>query len=196
MRGLDDTDREILRLLLDDARRPYSDIAEIVDLSAPAVSDRVERLRDIGLVRRFTVDIDRSMLEEGIPVLVTVETQPGRASAVRDGLADADAVEYVFRTVDDHIVFTATVSGGEIGEFISETIEMDDVRDYDVRLLADADWSPHVTGAELAAECAECGNTVTAEGESVTLDGDVYHFCCENCKEKFVSEYESLKEGA
>ena len=41
MRGLDDTDREILRLLLENGRKPYREIASAVDLSAPAVSDRV-----------------------------------------------------------------------------------------------------------------------------------------------------------
>lgn len=195
MRGLDDTDREILHLLLDDARRPYSEIADAVDLSPPAVSDRVERLQDIGLIRRFTVDIDRSMLEEGVPVLVTIDTRPGTARRVRDGLASADTVEYVFRTVDDRVVFTATVPDGEAGELVTDAVDIDDVREYEVRLLADTDWTPRVSGAELAAECVECGNTVTAEGESVTLDGEVYHFCCENCRASFVEEYERLSEG-
>lgn len=195
MRGLDDTDREILHLLLDDARRPYSEIAEVVDLSPPAVSDRVERLQDIGLVRRFTIDIDRSMLEEGVPVLVTVETLPGTAKQVRSGLASVDTVEYIFRTVDDRVVFTATVPGGEVGQLITDAVETDDIRDYEVRLLADTDWSPRIDDVELAPECDECGNTVTAEGESVTLDGDMYHFCCENCRETFVQEYERLSEG-
>jgi DNA-binding Lrp family transcriptional regulator/YHS domain-containing protein len=195
MRGLDDTDREILRLLLDDARRPYSEIAEAVDLSPPAVSDRVDRLRDIGLIRRFTVDIDRSMLEEGVPVLVTVDTRPGAAGRVRHGLAAAKAVEYVFRTVDDRVAFTATVAGGEVGGLIAEAVPMDDVRDYEVRLLADTDWSPRIGGAELAADCAECGNPVTAEGETETLGGDLYHFCCENCRATFVDEYERISDG-
>ena len=196
MRGLDETDREILALLLDDARRPYSELAEAVDLSAPAVSDRVERLHDIGLIRRFTLDVDRSMLEEGVPVLVTVATQPGAAGPVRDGLTGVDPVEHVFRTVDDRVVFTATVRGGEVGDLLASAVPMDDIREYDVRLLADTDWSPRISDAELAAECAECGNTVTAEGETETLGGEVYHFCCENCRRTFADEYERLRDGA
>ena len=43
MRGIDDTDREILRLLTDDARRPCRDIADAVGLSPPAVADRIAR---------------------------------------------------------------------------------------------------------------------------------------------------------
>jgi len=65
MRTLDETDREIIRLLLADARRPYSDIAERVDLSAPAVSDRVDRLREVGVIQGFTLRIDGDALSDG-----------------------------------------------------------------------------------------------------------------------------------
>ena len=50
MRDLDETDLEILQLLLSNARRPYSDIADVVGLSPPAVSDRVSRLQETGRI--------------------------------------------------------------------------------------------------------------------------------------------------
>jgi len=195
MRGLDDTDREILHLLMEDARRPYSDIADTVGLSAPAVSDRVDRLQEVGLIRRFTLDVDRTLLDEGVPVLVTVETTPGAAVDVRNRLADAEAVEHVFRTVDDRVVFTATAPDGAVGDVLADAVPLTDVRTYEVRLLADSDWSPRFGDSELAPACAECGNTVTVEGETATLDGDVYHFCCENCRAQFVENYDRLKDG-
>ena len=61
-RDLDKIDLEIVRLLSEDARRPFSDIAEHVGLSPPAVSDRVDRLQEQGIIRQFTVDIDRQKL--------------------------------------------------------------------------------------------------------------------------------------
>ena len=64
MRDIDDTDRELLRLLLEDARRPYSELAEAVDLSPPAVSDRVDRLVELGVIERFTLGLDRSRLAD------------------------------------------------------------------------------------------------------------------------------------
>ena len=60
MSDLDGTDLETLELLMSYSRRPWSEIAEVVDLSPPALPDRVERLQEIGVIRRFTVDIDRS----------------------------------------------------------------------------------------------------------------------------------------
>lgn len=71
------TDKEILRLLMENARRPYNEIAEQVNPSPPTVSNRIDRLRERGLIRRFTLDIDRSMLREGDSVFVELRVQPG-----------------------------------------------------------------------------------------------------------------------
>jgi len=196
MRGLDDTDREILALLLEDGRRPYSDIAEAVDLSPPAVSDRVERLREAGLIRRFTVDIDRSKLDEGVPVLADLSVAPGEAATVRASLADTDAVEHVFVTADERTVFTATVSGADVTGVLADAGVLSAVEEYEVDLLAGSDWSPSVGDAAFAPACAECGNTVTEEGESATLDGTRYHFCCSSCQSQFVDHYESIRDDA
>jgi len=194
MRELDETDREILRLLLTDARRPYSEIADAVGLSAPAVSDRIDRLREVGLIRRFTVDLDRTLLEGGTRVLLTVTAVPGRAEALAAALSAADQVEHLFRTADDRLVCTATV--GDPDGALGEWVDLADVREYDLRPLTEAAWTPRVGGTDLAPACDECGNTVTAEGESVALDGDTYRFCCENCRAAFVDRYERVQEGA
>ncbi len=196
MRGLDETDREILSLLLEDGRRPYSEIAEAVDLSAPAVSDRVERLQDIGLLRRFTIDLDRSMLREGLDALVVITARPGAGTTVAAALREDSAVEYVFRTADDRVVSTVTLPPEEIPALLADTGALDAATDYDVRVIASASWSPTLADAELAPACAECGNTVTAEGETETLDGESYHFCCASCRDQFVTQYENLSEGA
>ncbi|MDZ7702035.1 MAG: AsnC family transcriptional regulator [Halobacteriales archaeon] len=196
MTTLDGTDAEILRLLVEDARRPYSDIAESVDLSAPAVRDRIDRLREVGLIRRFTVDVDRSQLRAGVPVLVDVGVAPSDVERVRAALVAADGVEHVFTTADAHVVFQASVPDGDVGALLEERVGLEAVRDYDVELLTSVEWAPQVAGTDFALECAECGNTVTAEGESSTLEGSRYHFCCGSCQERFVSRFDELAAGA
>lgn len=196
MRGLDDTDREILTLLLEDGRRPYSDIADRVDLSPPAVSDRVDRLQELGLIRGFTVDIDRSMLREGVPVLVDLQLAPGNASHVRSSLSSVDAIEHVFTTADEHVVFTATAPEADVQSLLDDALDMAVIDEYSVDLLAETSWTPSLGEAELAPSCAECGNTVTTEGETTRLDGTLYQFCCSSCQSRFVDQYEELREGA
>ena len=75
-----------------DARPSYREIAEAVDRSPPTVSERVERLQDLGIIERFTLGVDRSMLIEGPTVLVELAVEPGSDEAVADRLADVSAV--------------------------------------------------------------------------------------------------------
>jgi YHS domain-containing protein len=89
-----------------------------------------------------------------------------------------------------------TVPANRVGETVREHLALDEIREYEVRLLDGRDWQPQVGNATFAPSCAECGNTVTEEGERERIDGDVYHFCCESCKTAFVDEYERFSEKA
>jgi DNA-binding Lrp family transcriptional regulator len=57
-RSMDRTDREIVALLRENARRSYQDIGRSVHLSAPAVKRRVDRLEQQGVILGYTAVID------------------------------------------------------------------------------------------------------------------------------------------
>lgn len=196
MRELDETDMAILRLLGADARRPFSDIADEVGLSGPAVSDRVERLQEAGIINRFTVDVDRSQLQAGIPVFVQVTLAEGDVDDVRDRIADAEPVEHVFVTADGELWFYGRAQAQNVRRWLDGLFGDADTVDYTVTLIDDAEWRPSLDGAEFALTCAECSNTVDSEGESTRIDGRVYHFCCPSCRSRFEDRYDRLEEGA
>nr|WP_090339585.1 Lrp/AsnC family transcriptional regulator [Mycolicibacterium malmesburyense]CRL67982.1 transcriptional regulator [Mycolicibacterium malmesburyense] len=62
MDRLDTTDQQILAALTNDARATYAEIGERVNLSAPAVKRRVDRMLDNGVIRGFTTVVDRTAL--------------------------------------------------------------------------------------------------------------------------------------
>ena len=74
---MEDTDRKILALLGEDARRSYGDIGGQVALSAPAVKRRVDRLRASGALRGFTTVVDHVALGEATEALVELFYAPG-----------------------------------------------------------------------------------------------------------------------
>ncbi|PCR91847.1 AsnC family transcriptional regulator [Natrinema ejinorense] len=195
MRDLDETDMEILRLLGDDARRPYSEIAEAVDLSGPAVSDRVERLEETGIIERFTVAVDQSQLRAGVPIFVQATVPAETVDDCKATVADADAVEHVFVTADGDVWFYARAQIQRVHEWLEGLFPVETV-EYDVTLVDDAEWTPSLDGTAFALTCAECGNTVDNEGESTRIDGEVYHFCCPSCESRFESRYDRFEEGA
>ncbi len=74
---MDDPDRQILALLVEDGRRTYDDIGRRVSLSAPAVKRRVDRLRREGALRGFTAVIDHAAFGDRTEALVELFFAPG-----------------------------------------------------------------------------------------------------------------------
>jgi DNA-binding Lrp family transcriptional regulator len=196
MSALDEIDMEILSLLAENARRPFSEIGDAVGLSGPAVSDRVTRLQEAGVINRFTIDIDRSQLRAGVPVLVELDVPSASVEAVRDRVSDADGVEHVFVTADGEILFHARVEPHDVREWVDGLLEGTERAEYSVTIVDAVEWTPSVDGVAFALTCAECSNTVDSEGETARIDGEVYHFCCPSCLTRFEERYQRLEEGA
>ena len=74
---MDEIDRQILALLIEDGRRTFDDIAGRVKLSAPSVKRRVDRLRESGALRGFTAVVDPAALGWQTEALVELFFRPG-----------------------------------------------------------------------------------------------------------------------
>jgi DNA-binding Lrp family transcriptional regulator len=82
---MNDADRQILALLVEDGRRTYDDIARRVALSPPAVKRRIDRLRARGALRGFTAVIDHGALGDHTEALIELFFAPG---TLLDAVAD------------------------------------------------------------------------------------------------------------
>jgi len=81
---LDATNLGILRLLLDDPRLPMSELARRVGMSAPAVTERVQRLHEAGVIRGARLDVDQAALGLGITAYVRVRPMPGQLQNIAE----------------------------------------------------------------------------------------------------------------
>jgi Lrp/AsnC family leucine-responsive transcriptional regulator len=71
---LDETNRRLLRALHADPRITMSALARSVGMSAPAVTERVQRLQLAGVITGFTMNVDPAAL--GLPVTAFVRVRP------------------------------------------------------------------------------------------------------------------------
>ena len=101
MERLDETDERILAELAKDARATYAEIGERVNLSAPAVKRRVDRMLDSGVIRGFTTVVDRSALGWNTEAYVQV---------FRHGTIAPDALREAWINIPE-VVSAATVTG-------------------------------------------------------------------------------------
>ncbi|AWT44479.1 MULTISPECIES: Lrp/AsnC family transcriptional regulator [Streptomyces] len=71
---MDEVDRHLLALLQQDATMPYAALGQAVGLSAGATHDRVRKLRERGVIRRTTVEVDPAALGRGVLAFVMVDS--------------------------------------------------------------------------------------------------------------------------
>lgn len=64
---LNANDRAILALLEEDAKRTTTEIASILGLSRTTVKNRIDRMRDHGVIKRYTVELENPSAGDGRP---------------------------------------------------------------------------------------------------------------------------------
>ncbi len=69
---VDKTDYTIMALLQDNSRATASVIADIVNLSVPAVTDRIKKLTEAGYIQEFTAVLDHKKLGFDLTAYITV----------------------------------------------------------------------------------------------------------------------------
>jgi len=75
---LDETNRRILRELQAEARLTMAELGRRVNLSPPAVADRVQRLERAGVIAGYQAVLDPRALGYGVAVVVRVAPDSGR----------------------------------------------------------------------------------------------------------------------
>lgn len=191
MRNLDGIDYDIIRLLLEDARRPYSEIAEQVDRSPPAVSDRIDRLQDLGVIEGFTVHLDRSALHNAHQTLIHLTPRPDRSGDVFSSLAQLEETEDIFRLSDGSIVINAHLTRTDAIAWLRSGTDLDAIGDLSVQPIVAHDEVPGLRPGGFDLDCVVCGNTVDDDGEITQIGGEVKAFCCESCLARYEERYEA-----
>ena len=75
---MDALDRKIIHLLTENARMPVKEIAQKINLTSPAVSSRIHRLEQEGIIGGYTVQLPRPDEPNRVGALVSVQTSPDR----------------------------------------------------------------------------------------------------------------------
>jgi Lrp/AsnC family transcriptional regulator for asnA, asnC and gidA len=120
---LDALDRQILRLLRDDGRRPNADIARAVGVSEPTVRKRLDRLRESGVLRVIGL-LDPAATGFPVDVLIGIQITAGLAWEVGRRLAAMDCVAFVgYTTGRYNIVIEAVFADNrDLLDFLGDTL--------------------------------------------------------------------------
>lgn len=89
---MDAFDNKILKLLVQNSRISGADIARKVNLSLPAVTERLRKLAKSGVIDKYTVQLNRHQLQLHLLAFINVWVDHTKASPAKEQLIALDEV--------------------------------------------------------------------------------------------------------
>jgi Lrp/AsnC family transcriptional regulator, leucine-responsive regulatory protein len=94
---LDPTDRQIIAELAQDGRVSFAELGRRVNLSSPAVTERVRRLEQIGVITGYRGEIDPRALGYALTAIVRVKPAVRQLSKIAELAAEIPQIEECLR---------------------------------------------------------------------------------------------------
>jgi len=108
--ALDETDRMIVTEIQNQARLTMAELGRRVGLSAPAVTERLQRLEQRGVIRGYHADVDPRALGLSLGAVVRIRPAPGQLQNVAEAaVATPEVVECHRITGEDCYIMRANV---------------------------------------------------------------------------------------
>lgn len=123
--GLDALDRQIVQLLIENARSSYSEIGQKVGISRVAVKQRIQALEQRGVIEEYTTVINPQKISGAVFCYFEIETQPDALTEVERILKQNDTITQIYRVTGRNKlhVHAVVASGEEMEKLIREVID-------------------------------------------------------------------------
>jgi len=102
MIDLDEKDYRILTLLKENARLTTGELSRELDIPQTTIHNRIKKMRDSKVIKRFTIDVDRKIIGRGL-------------------------VAYILCTVSYHTARRQKINQFEVAKLIKELPEVEEV---------------------------------------------------------------------
>lgn len=124
--NIDDIDLRLIAILQKDSSIPSIKIASMLNVTEGTVRNRVQKLRRLGVIRRFTISVDPMALGQGVIAFVLLNSAPGRIAEVAKKLSSLEEVAEVYEThtYGDLLLKVRAKNPSDLADIISNRIKM------------------------------------------------------------------------
>lgn len=123
--GLDELDKKIINLLIQNARISYSELGEKTGISRVAASMRVQALEEKGIIEEYTAVINPQRISGAVSCYFEIEVSPDTLSKVTEMLSSNDTITQIYRITGKNRlhVHAVAASSEEMETLISDVID-------------------------------------------------------------------------
>jgi DNA-binding Lrp family transcriptional regulator len=123
---LNETDKKILKNLLDDARFSSRQIAKNVGVSVGTVLSRIKRMEENGLIKGYSAILDHEKLGYELTVVTEITVSKGRLVEMESEIATMPSVCGVYDVtgLTDAVIIAKFKSREDLGKFTKHVLAL------------------------------------------------------------------------
>jgi DNA-binding Lrp family transcriptional regulator len=123
---LSDTDKKILKSLLEDARFSSRQIAKNVGVSVGTVLSRIKKMEDVGLIKGYSVILDHEKLGYELTVVTEITVSKGRLVEMEQEIAKLPGVCGVYDVtgLTDAVIIGKFKNRKDLGKFTKQILAL------------------------------------------------------------------------
>ena len=123
---LNETDKKILKNLLEDARFSSRQIAKNVGVSVGTVLSRIKKMEDVGLIKGYSVILDHEKLGYELTVVTEITVSKGRLVEMENEIAKMAGVCGVYDVtgLTDAVIIGKFKSREDLGRFTKSLLAL------------------------------------------------------------------------
>ncbi len=98
------SNHDLIKLLIENSRTSYVEIAKKLGVSEAAVRKRIKRLEDLGVIRRYTIDVDPKRLGYEVLAIIGLDVEPEHLLKIMEELRSREEAVKLYLTSGDHML--------------------------------------------------------------------------------------------
>jgi len=100
-KALDDIDKNIIRILQEDARTSYREIQDSLGISIGTIHNRISKLRDYGIIEGYTLKLNNVKLGYKLTFLIRINCDGKHTEEILNDIKKIPEVCSIFHTTGD-----------------------------------------------------------------------------------------------
>jgi DNA-binding Lrp family transcriptional regulator len=135
LNNIDSFDEQIIKILQEDSRKSFVEIANSIGLSESAVRRRVKNLTDNKVIKKFTIEISQNEKTSAITLISVASTSD--TSTVTSRLLKLEGIEVIYEITGQYDI-AAIISApaiSQINSYIDEVRKIEGVSDTNTVII-------------------------------------------------------------
>lgn len=189
---LDEVDFRLLKALKADGRTPLKELARLANASVPTIRARLHRLRDMGIIKLFTVAIDEKRLVGATSAFISLRAKTPELRSIAQDVTQWDEVTEAHLTSgeQDLILKVSVPDMRALEDFLMNKLSqipgVESSRSSFVIETVKEQLGPALKpGFGVRLFCAHCRKEIMGEIIRRTMGEHEFYFCCTTCASVF-----------